>query len=168
MTGAPAFLGVTSRFKFKVMIQDKVLYTDGHDVTITDTMLMVRNMSYQLIGITKHGLHIVKPHRLPGYLLFISGVVLIICGLLNLWPSSVVSPTELFGFTLSGGAIILGIGGFLAVVGILIIGLLRERYAVRIATAEGEKNVIVSKQKEYVKQIIHALNQAFNFIRRKR
>jgi hypothetical protein len=150
------------------MIRDKILYTDGHDVTITDSMLMVRNMEYQLIGITKHGLHIMKPHRLPGYVLFISGVILLVCGMLNLWPSNVVSTTELFGFTLSGSAVILGIGALLTLVGILIIGLLRERYAVRIATAEGEKNVVVSKQRAYINQIVDALNAAFNFIRRKR
>ena len=143
------------------------MYTDGHDVTITDTMFMVRNMSYRLIGITKHGLHIIKPHRLPGYLLFILGVILLICGILKLWPTNVVHATELFGFTLSGTAIILGTGAFLALVGILIIGLLRERYAVRIATAEGEKDVVVSNQKEYVNQIVSALNRAFNFVRKR-
>lgn len=150
------------------MLRDKILYTDGHDVTITDSMLMVRNMEYRLIGITKHGFHIVKPLRLPGYLLFISGAILLLCGLLNLWPSNVVSPSEIFGVTFSGSAIIIGIGAFLALVGILIIGLLRERYAVRIATAEGEKNVVVSKQRAYINQIVDALNAAFNFIRRKR
>jgi hypothetical protein len=150
------------------MIQDKILYTDGHDVTITDTMLMVRNMEYRLIGITKHGLHIVKPHRLPGYLLFILGVILLVCGILNLWPSNVVPSIQFIERTISGSAVVLGAGAFLAVVGILIIGLLRERYAVRIATAEGEKNVIVSSQKEYVNQILNALNAAFNFVRGKK
>ena len=122
------------------MIQDKVLYTDGHDVTITDTMLLVRNMSYRLVGITKHGMHIVKPHRLPGYVLFVLGALLVVCGMFNLWPANVIPSTQFLERTISGTAIIIGSGAFLAVVGILIIGLLRERYAVRIATAEGERN----------------------------
>jgi len=149
------------------MIQDKILYTDGHDVTITDTMLMVRSMSYRLIGITKHGLHVLKPHRLPGYMLFILGAIVLACGILNLWPTTLVPAVEFFKVTLSGSAITVGGGAFLMVVGILIIGLLRERYAVRIATAEGEKDVVVSSQKEYVNQIVNALNRAFNFVRRK-
>jgi hypothetical protein len=61
-----------------VMIHDKILYTDGHDVTVTDTMFHVRNMSYHLIGITKHGLHIVRPHRLPGFSLVIIGVLVLV------------------------------------------------------------------------------------------
>jgi hypothetical protein len=38
---------------------------------------------------------------------------------------------------------------------------LREKYAVRIYTAEGEKNVVVSASREYISQIIDALNRAF-------
>ena len=144
------------------------MYTDGHDVTITDTMFMVRNMSYRLIGITKHGLHIVKPHRLPGYMLFILGVILSVCGILNLTPENVVPSAKVLGLTLSGNALVICAGAGIAFMGILIVGLLRERYAVRIATAEGEKDVVVSNRKEYVSQIVHALNAAFNFVRKKR
>lgn len=149
------------------MIQDKILYTDGHDVTITDSMFMVRNMSYRLIGITKHGLHIVKPHRLPGYILFMLGVILAVCGILNLTPENIVPSARVLGLTLSGNTIVLIAGAAIAFMGILIIGLLRERYAVRIATAEGEKDVVVSNRKEYVNQIVNALNAAFNFVRRR-
>ena len=95
------------------MIHDKVLYTDGHDVTITDTMLMVRNMSYQLVGITKHGLHIVKPHRLPGYLLFVLGLMLVMCGILNWWPATVVPAIHFLQRTISGSALVLGLVHFL-------------------------------------------------------
>lgn len=150
------------------MIQDKVLYTDGHDVTITDTMLRVRNMSYRLIGITKHGLHIVRPHRLPGFLLVVVGVLLLVSGILNLMPKNFIPSVDMFGMSFSGNAILLGAGAGIVLVGVLIVGLLRERYAVRIATAEGEKDVVVSKQKEYVTQIINALNLAFNFGRAKK
>ena len=143
------------------------MYTDGHDVTITDSMFMVRNMSYRLIGITKHGLHIVKPHRLPGYILFMLGVILAVCGILNLTPENIVPSARVLGLTLSGNTIVLIAGAAIAFMGVLIVGLLRERYAVRIATAEGEKDVVVSNRKEYVNQIVHALNAAFNFVRRR-
>ena len=150
------------------MIQDKILYTDGHDVTITDSKFMVRNMTYHLIGITKHGLHILKPHRLPGYILFIAGVVLLMCAILNLIPKDFMSSMEVAGFVLSGKAITLAIGGGIILMSVLIVGLLRERYAVRIATAEGEKDVVVSRRKEYVTQIVNALNRAFHFVRSNR
>ena len=43
--------------------------------------------------------------------------------------------------------------------------MIRQRYAVRIATAEGEKDVVVSSRKEYIQQIVDALNRAYNYIR---
>ena len=150
------------------MIQDKILYTDGHHVTVTDSMFRVRNMSYHLIGITKHGLHVVRPQRLPGFLVVVVGVLLLVSGVLNLMPENFIPSVDLFGITFSGKALLLGAGAGIMFVGVLIVGLMRERYAVRIATAEGEKDVIVSKQKEYVTQIISALNRAFNFVRVKK
>ena len=149
------------------MTHDKVLYTDGHDVTVTDTMFHVRNMSYHLIGITKHGLHIIRPHRLPGFLMVIVGILVLVSGMLNLVPKNFIPSVNAFGIFLSGNAILLGGGAAIVLIGVLIIGLLREQYAVRIATAEGEKDVVISKQKEYVTQIINALNRAFNFVRQR-
>jgi hypothetical protein len=150
------------------MVQDRILYTDGRDVTITDTEFQVRKMAYQLRGITKHGMHIVKPFRLPGILLFLLGAFLIVTSILGLLPANFVSPVEVAGVQFSGNTIMILIGVAIVFISILIIGLLRERYAVRIATAEGEKDVIVSNQREYVSQIIGALNKAFDFVRGKR
>ena len=153
---------------FTVMIQDKILYTDGRDVLITDTMFQVRNMSYQLIGITKHGLHILRPHRLPAFILVIVGLVLLVGGLLDWVPSSFIPAVQLMGVLVSGKVIMMCAGAAIILLGVLVIGLMRERYAVRIATAEGEKDVVVSRQKEYVSQIVNALNRAFDFVRRKK
>ena len=47
------------------------------------------------------------------------------------------------------------------VIGLLILLKLREKYAVRIFTAEGEKNVVVSQSREYISQIVDALNRAY-------
>jgi hypothetical protein len=159
---------IKMNLNFTDMMQDKILYTDGHDVTVTDSMFYVRNMSYRLIGITKHGLHIVRPHRLPGFVLVLMGVVLLVSGVLNLMPENFIPSVEVLGVTFSGNTILMGSGAAIILVGVLIVGLLRERYAVRIATAEGEKDVVVSNQKEYVNQIINALNRAFNFVRVKK
>jgi len=147
------------------MIPDKILYTDGHDVVVTETMLKVKSSPYSLNGITKHGLSIIKPNRAPGFLLMFLGVVIGFVGLLQLIPSTSIPDVQFNGKFITANAIALMLGGLLLLVGILIIGLVRERYAVRIATAEGEKDVIVSSKKEYIAQIINALNDAFNFIR---
>jgi hypothetical protein len=52
-------------------------------------------------------------------------------------------------------------GALIALGGLLIATLVKTKYAVRIATAEGENDVIVSKHREYIRQIIEGLNKAF-------
>lgn len=147
------------------MIPDKIIYTDGHDVIVTETMLKVKSSPYWLNGITKHGLSIIKPNRVPGFLLMFVGVVIACIGLLQLISPTSIPDVHIGTKWMTANALALIVGGFLFLVGILMVGLMRERYAVRIATAEGEKDVIVSTKKEYVAQIINALNDAFTFER---
>lgn len=144
------------------MIPDKVIYTDGHDVTVTDTALQVKHTSYKLNGIIKHGLFILRADRIPGILLFIIGALIIVGGVLDFFPNSLDVHTDTKYMSANSVAIL--IGSFLALLGIILAVIVRERYAVRIATAEGEKNAIVSYKKEYISQIVDALNQAVAFL----
>ena len=147
------------------MIPDKVLYTDGHDVVITASTFQVKNKSYHLSGITKHGLQTVKPDRTPGIFIFVLGVIISISGILKLIPASWMEGIYVDGNYMSIKSIAVWTGLAIALIGILITSLVKEKYAVRIATAEGEKNAVVSNKKEYVRQIVNALNEAFGFAR---
>jgi hypothetical protein len=143
------------------MIPDKVLYTDGRGITVTDSTFQVNKTSYRLNGITKHGLFIMRPERLPGMLLLLVGFVVGIVGIMNLVPPSLVPDTQIKDQYVTGNEMAMWTGGALALIGILVLAIVRERYAVRISTAEGEKNAVVSDKKEYISQIVDALNEAF-------
>jgi hypothetical protein len=144
------------------MIPDKVLYTDGRGITVTDSTFQVNKTSYNIEGITKHGLFVLRPERLPGLLLLIVGFLVAVVGILNLIPSSFIGDTQVNGETVSVNNVAIWAGGSLALIGLIILAVVRERYAVRIATAEGEKDAVVSDKKEYISQIVNALNEAFN------
>ncbi|WP_276369553.1 DUF6232 family protein [Chryseolinea sp. H1M3-3] len=144
------------------MIPDKVLYTDGRGVTVTDSTFQVNKTSYRLNGIVKHGLFIMRPERLPGMLLLIVGFIVAVVGILNLIPPSFIPNMQIDNEYVSANTVAMWAGGSVALIGLLILAVLRERYAVRIATAEGEKNAIVSDKKEYISQIVNALNEAFS------
>jgi hypothetical protein len=144
------------------MIPDKVLYTDGRGITVTDSTFQVNKTSYNIEGITKHGLFVLRPERLPGLLLLIVGFLVAVVGILNLIPSSFIGDTQVNGETVSVNNVAIWAGGALALIGLIILAVVRERYAVRIATAEGEKDAVVSDKKEYISQIVNALNEAFN------
>lgn len=147
------------------MTEDNVIYTNGRDVTVTDSIFKVGNVNYRLNGITKYGFSVLKPERIPCLLLLVLSILLMVSGFLNTFPN----PDGLYQGFEEGqhygiNSIAIWGGGFLAVISILLLVVLRERYSVRISTAEGEKDAIVSPRKEYISQIIEALNRAFNSV----
>jgi hypothetical protein len=143
------------------MNTDKVYYTDGHDVVVTASTFKVHNKEYRLPGITRHGLSTLKPQRAPGLFLFIIGMLVVTLGAYQLMPPGYVDNMLIMDrwVTVNDWAVIFG--ATLGLVGLLIAMLVKTKYAVRIATAEGENDVVVSKHREYVRQIIDGLNKAF-------
>ncbi|HZY82663.1 MAG TPA: DUF6232 family protein [Cyclobacteriaceae bacterium] len=143
------------------MNTDKVYYTDGHEVTVTSSTLKVHNREYLLPGITRHGLSTLKPQRAPGLFLFIIGMLIVVIGAYELIPPGYVDNVYIMNrlTTVNDWAIVLG--ATIGLVGLLVAMLVRPKYAVRIATAEGESDVVVSRQREYIRQIIEGLNKAF-------
>jgi hypothetical protein len=143
-------------------------YTDGHEVSVTDSGFKVRKTLYQLNGITRHGFSIISPMRAPFTVLMIIGAITFICGAMNFLPQAWMRSVSIFGFNLVVNSVVMTAGTVLFVLGMLIMLQLKEKYAVRIFTAEGEKNVVVSQSREYISQIVDALNHAFLDLMKKR
>jgi len=142
------------------MISDKILYTDGRGITVTDSTFQVKNTSYHLNGIIIHGILVMRPERVPGMLLLIVGFITAVIGILSLIPTSVIPAMQTDDGYVTANTIAIWAGGALALIGLLVLAIVRERYAVRIATPEGLKNAVVSDKKEYISQIVTALNEA--------
>lgn len=143
------------------MTADKVIYTDGRGITVTDSTFQVNKTSYRINGITKHGLMIIRPERLPGLLLLIVGFIVTIIGILGLVPPSLIGSVRIGDELVNANFVAMWTGAGVALLGLLILAIIRERYAVRISTAEGEKNAVVSNKKEYIAQIVNALDDAY-------
>ena len=143
-----------------IMIPDKVIYTDGRDVTVTDSTLKVRNISYHLNGITKLRFWTIRPERWPGVFLLLFGIAAAVLGFLKLVPADMNMVAD--ARVVSGNTLALWVGMALAAFGLVSLLFSRERYAVRIGTAEGEKNAVVSRKREYIAQIVDAVNSAFD------
>ncbi len=139
------------------MIPEKVIYTDGHDVTVTDTKLKVKNHSYKLSGITKHALMTMRAKKLPFIIIMGLGLLLALMGLFVDFAYAI----DGGGDNISLNSIFLWTGLALLIAGTIGLAVNRVKYAVRIDTAEGEKNAVVSTKKAYITQIFEALNEAF-------
>jgi hypothetical protein len=142
------------------MATDKLIYTDGHDVIVTESTFKVKNTLYRLNGITKLSLWTIRPDRWPGILCLLIGLTAVVCGVMGLIPADINMATD-NGY-ISGNELALYAGAGLALLGIIVLAASKERYAVHIATAEGEKNAIVSRKREYIAQIVDALHSAFD------
>ena len=147
------------------MIPDKILYSDGHDVTVTDSEFQVKNHHYKLNGITKCALMVRQPKRGVGIVLLLLGLGLLALGFLRAFSPGLFPDFQIDDKMYSIDTIALWIGGLFVVLGIIALAIVREKYTVRIATAEGEKDAVVSTKKEYVSQIVDAINSAVNFVR---
>jgi len=144
------------------METDNILYyTDGHQVTITDSGIKVKKTLYRLNGITRHTLSIIYPPRIPFLLLVGLGTCLFMAGAMNLIPASWNAYVNIFGFSVMVISLFMTSGVLLVLTGIFVMLRLREKYAVHIITPDGEKNVVVSHSREYISQIMDALNRAF-------
>jgi hypothetical protein len=144
------------------MNADEILYyTDGHQVVVTNSFIKVRKTLYQLRGITRHGLYIVHPPRVYQLALLVLGAVVFVCGSLNLIPTTWPKQVILFDFLISTNMLLMSMGVILFAGGMMILWMLKDKYAVRIHTAEGEKDLIVSESKEYISMIVEALNRAY-------
>jgi len=143
------------------MNTDKVYYTDGHEVIVTSSALKVHNKEFLLPGITRHGLSTLKPQRAPGLFLFIIGMLIVVIGAYGFVPPGTVETMVIGNRRVTANDWAVFIGAIIALGGLLIAVLVKPKYAVRIATAEGENDVVVSRQREYIRQIIEGLNKAF-------
>jgi len=143
------------------MATDEIFYTDGQDVVVTLSTLQVKDRFYSLRAIKKHGLAILQPARLPGVIAFVAGVVISIMGLASIFTSEVSLPFFMNGEPVSMSFFAQWGGVILAMTGLVLTVLLRERYAVKIDTMDGEEIAVVSTKRDQIMEIVSALNRAF-------
>lgn len=140
---------------------DKVLYSDGTVVTVTERILQVKKTGYDLTGITKYGLSILQPVRLPWLAILAIGITIVVAGGMKVIPSTWIAEGYVDEILITGNLVAILLGSALVMMAVGFLLSLSERYAVSITTADGEHNVVVSRRKEYVTCIVNALNSAF-------
>ncbi|HZY82009.1 MAG TPA: DUF6232 family protein [Cyclobacteriaceae bacterium] len=143
------------------MATEEIFYTDGQDVVVTLSTLQVKDRFYRLKAIRKHGMAILEPVRLPGLIVFICGVVFSLMGLSNSFDLTVPANLSITGAAMSFNVFAQWVGVLLAMGGLMLTAALRERYAVKIDTQDGEELAVVSTKREQIMEIVSALNRAF-------
>ena len=140
------------------MTQDGVIYTDGREVTITPFQFIIGRTEYLLEGITKIRFLTLRARRAAPIVLLLLGIVLTILGAMYKITPGTLSVN--MGAFAPADAIIFYIGIILLILGLIWLLRIHDRYSVRITTAEGDKDAIISDNRDYIQQIIDALREA--------
>jgi hypothetical protein len=90
-----------------------------------------------------------------------AGAFLFLAGLANTVAFWFIPNVQIGNVAIDAYAWTIVFGVLMTIAGLFMMVLMKPRYALRISTAEGDDDVIISPKREYVRQIIDALNRAF-------
>ncbi|ELR69085.1 hypothetical protein C900_05474 [Fulvivirga imtechensis AK7] len=141
-------------------MREEVIYTDGHGVKITRDKFYTEKKEYNLDGITHVDLSRVPASKAPGVILFVLGFLAILAGSLEIFDRLTYEAAEAI-YVIDTNMVAIGLGVALILGGIIWMIAARDKYAVEIGTAEGEKQPIVSKSREYAALVVASLKKAY-------
>ncbi|MBL3656621.1 DUF6232 family protein [Fulvivirga sediminis] len=142
------------------MKNEEIIYTDGHGVKITRDKFYTEKQAYNLDGITNVNLQRIPASKVPGVSLFILGFLGIVLGSMEMFTDLTYTTEEAI-YLIDSNMLSIGLGVALIFGGILWMIVAKDKYAVEIRTAEGDKRPIISKSREYVAHIAGSLKKAY-------
>ncbi|MCO5949232.1 DUF6232 family protein [Mucilaginibacter flavidus] len=116
-------------------MDEKQFYENG-EVIVTQSRFIVGSKTYAMRNISSVQIGVIEPNRTLGYILLIIGIVV-----------ALAAENKVFGIIV---AVIAGVFLFTQ----------KTKYSVRIATNSGAMDGLISESKEYIRQIVAALNEA--------
>ncbi|MEO6633157.1 MAG: DUF6232 family protein [Mucilaginibacter sp.] len=116
-------------------MDEKQFYENG-EVIVTQSRFIVGSKTYAVRNISSVQIGVIEPNRTFGYILLVIGIV-----------ATLAAENKLFGIVV---AVIAGIFLFTQ----------KTKYSVRIATNSGATDGLISENREYIGQIVVALNNA--------
>jgi Family of unknown function (DUF6232) len=144
------------------MKSDNTIYTDGRRVAVTGHSLRVGKRIYPLNDISRYGLSKIIPERKTGVLMVLAGIAIGATAWLEVIPDNVdqwIPSLAIYGFAIPKRELLESIGTGLFVSGLLALIFTPVRYSVRIAIGAGEMDVVTSRKKKYISQIVEGLGE---------
>jgi hypothetical protein len=141
---------------------ENVLYTDGHHVKVTRQHLIVGKVAYLIDGILNARINMIHGNVAGAIILLLLGIVAALGGYFHYFSQEQIDSLAIGSWVVTTNRLALLVGGFLMLCSLIWLLTNHSRYAVHITTAEGEKEPIVSRKKDYVAQIVRAINKAIH------
>ncbi len=140
---------------------EHTIYTDGHGIRITDRNFYTTDKTYLIEGITDVRLVKKSAGKWPGILLFVLGLAGLVIGSFEYladWELTFGNAT----YIVDSNTVLLISGVALILMGITLMIARKDHYAVAIRTAEGLRQPVDSKSREYVAHLVHLLRSTYH------
>ncbi len=141
---------------------DSIIYTDGRDIKVTTREFTTGETNYLIDGILNARSNRIKAKTGLAILLLITGLLFVAAAYFHVFNNLQVDSMHIGTLLLTPNRIAALAGAVLVLIGIFWIAMSRNKYAVHITTAEGEKEPVISTKKDYINQIVTAINKALN------
>jgi large-conductance mechanosensitive channel len=142
---------------------EPTIYTDGRDVKVTHNEFIAGKKSYKLEGIVNASINLIRASLVPPVFMLLLGIAVIASGLLHFYSSQRIDSLSVGYFIMTANRLAVLAGVLFLIIGIILSFKARDKYAVHIVTAEGHKEPVISKKRDYVAQIVKALQHALNW-----
>jgi hypothetical protein len=139
---------------------ENVLYTDGHNVKVTTHKFIVGRVAYLIDGILNARIQMIHGNVAGAIILLLLGIAAALGGYFHYFSGEQIDGLAIGSWVFTYNRLAMLAGGFFMLCSLVWLLTSHNRYAVHITTAEGEKEPIVSTKKDYVAQIVKALNKA--------
>lgn len=137
-----------------------IIYTDGHGTKVTTQEFITRNATYLIRGIMEARMNQTKTSLIPSITLLVLGAIAFIAGYFQLLNHEEIVQFRVGEMDMTLNRIASLAGFIFIILGLIGLALRHKKYSVHIRTAEGEKDPLVSTKKDYVSQIVSAINTA--------
>jgi hypothetical protein len=137
-----------------------VIYTDGHGTKVTTQEFITGNATYLIRGIMEARMNQIRTSLIPSITLLVLGTIAFIAGYFQLLNHEEVIQFRIGEMDMTLNRIATLVGFIFIILGLVGLALRHKKYSVHIRTAEGEKDPVVSTKKDYVSQIVSAINTA--------
>ena len=118
---------------------ETVYYQDG-SVTVTNARAVIDSKTYAVANITSVSTSVIPANRTPGIVIAVLGFGGAMCSYIG-------------GSEIIGGVIVLGFGILLAYIA-------KDKYAVKIGSASGVSQALISDDRERIQKISNSINEA--------
>jgi hypothetical protein len=142
-----------------------ILYSDGKNVMVTSSELVVDGARYLLKSMKEVRLHFIRHYKFPPLTFILVGVISVIVGISGLMDNMRLEEIYIGNFLVTPDRLFIIVGTIVTLLGLLWLSILQNKYILVISTNDGGWNSIplaLGRQKNELNTIVKVISNAID------